>query len=262
MRRRADASSLPLNQGRDIPAKPHMRTTLKKPAAPPAVKRKRATVGRPRKSDGNIVATTRILDAAEELFSKQGFDAVTMRAVAALANVDAALAHYYFDNKRGLFDAVLDRRAGAVFSERMEALDRYEAAKGDAVKVEGAVSAFLLPLLEHARMGDEGWRNYFRLLAHVNNAPGGGGHSEVSYFDPVVHRLIDVIKRALPDAREEDLYWCFHFLTGSLTLTLSRTGRIDRLSGGACRSDDLASIAPRMIEYCTAGFKSVCRHNK
>ena len=228
-------------------------------ASPPAVaKRKRATVGRPRKTDVNVVATKRILDAAEELFSKHGFDAVTMRAVAGLANVDAALAHYYFDTKRGLFEAVLDRRAGVVFAERIAALDRYEAEFGNRVKVEGAVAAFLLPLLEQASKGDEGWRNYFRLLAHVNNAPNGGGPSEKAFFDPVVHRLIDVVKRALPDAHEEDLYWCFHFLTGSLTLALSRTGRIDRLSGGICKSDDLESLAPRMIQYCTAGFKSVC----
>ena len=181
-----------------------------------------------------------------------------MRAVASQANVDAALAHYYFDTKRGLFEAVLDRRAGVVFAERMEALNRYETQWGDKVEVEGAIAAFLLPLLEQANKGDEVWREYFRLIAHVNNAPGGGGPSEKAYFDPVVHKLISVVKRALPDAHEEDLYWCFHFLTGSLTLALSRTGRIDRLSGGICSSDDLESLAPRMIRYCTAGFKSVC----
>jgi hypothetical protein len=80
----------------------------------------------------------------------------------------------------------------------------------------------------------------------------------MSYFDPLVHRMIGLVKRALPDAREEDLFWCFHFLTGSLTLALSRTGRLDRLSGGLCRSDDLASIEPRIVEYCAAGFSSVC----
>ena len=105
-------------------------------AKPPAVKRKRATVGRPRKVDGKAIAADRILDAAEDLFSKRGFDGVTMREVAELANVDAALAHYYFATKQGLFDAVLERRAELVFSERMEAFDTYEAECGDKVTVE------------------------------------------------------------------------------------------------------------------------------
>ena len=223
-----------------------------------APKRKRATVGRPRKSDGSVVAADRILDAAEDLFSKRGFDGVTMREVAELANVDAALAHYYFATKQGLFDAVLERRAELVFSERMEAFDTYEAECGDKVTVEGAVAAFVIPLLERARNGDDGWKNYFRLIALVNNDASHVAQSIMTYFDPLVHRLIAVVKRALPEAGEEELFWCFHFLTGSLTLALSRTGRLDRVSGWRCRSDDLASIEPRMVEYCAAGFRSLC----
>lgn len=220
---------------------------------------KRATVGRPRKSAGTVVTADRILDAAEDLFSKRGFDGVTMREVAELANVDSALAHYYFSTKQGLFDAVLERRAELVFSERMKAFDDYEETVGDDVTVEGAVAAFVLPLLERARLGDAGWKNYFRLIALVNNDASHVALSIMSYFDPLVHRLITLVKRALPGAREEELFWCFHFLTGSLTLALSRTGRLDRVSGGRCLSDDLASIEPRMVAYCAAGFRQLCQ---
>lgn len=237
------------------------KTAADTPEAPKtkAPRRKRATVGRPRKAEGKAIAADKILDAAEDLFSKHGFDGVTMREVAALANVDPALAHYYFSTKQGLFDAVLERRAELVFSERMGAFDVYEAAAASGKgSIEGAVAAFVIPLLERARNGDDGWKNYFRLLALVNNDPNHVAQSVMSYFDPLVHRLIAAVSRALPGAREEDLFWCFHFLTGSLTLALSRTGRLDRVSGGRCRSDDLASIEPRMVEYCAAGFRSVC----
>ncbi len=229
-----------------------------KPAALKAVPPKRAVVGRPRKQNGNAVTADRILDSAEELFSKRGFDGVTIREVATLANVDTALAHYYFTSKQGLFDAVLARRAEQVFSERMEAFDRYEAKHGNHATVEGAVAAFIIPLLERARNGDDGWKNYFRLIALVNNDASHVALSIMSYFDPLVHRLITLVKRALPEAPEEELFWCFHFLTGSLTLALSRTGRLDRVSGGRCKSDDLASIEPRMVEYCAAGFRQLC----
>jgi AcrR family transcriptional regulator len=227
----------------------------KRPAA-----NKRAAVGRPRKNLERADAADRILDAAEDLFSKRGFDGVTIREVTALANVDTALAHYYFSTKQGLFDAVLERRAELVFAERMEAFDRYEAevASGKRATVEGAVAAFLAPLLSKARTGDIGWKNYFRLLSVVNNDPLHVAPSVLMYFDPLVHRLVNALMRALPDAREADLYWCFQFLTGSLTLALSRTGRIDRLSGGLCKSDDLGAIEPRLIDYCAAGFRGVC----
>ncbi|MBL8520091.1 MAG: TetR family transcriptional regulator [Betaproteobacteria bacterium] len=227
---------------------------------PKAAARKppRATVGRPRKEHARPDARNLILDAAEALFSTRGFDGVTIREVTALANVDTALAHYYFTTKQGLFDAVLERRAEEVFAERMAAFDRYEAEAGKHVTIEGAVGAFLSPLLQRARTGGVGWKNYFRLLSVVNNDPMHVAPSVLLYFDPLVHRLVNVLKKALPEASVADLYWCFQFLTGSLTLALSRTGRIDRLSSGLCHSDDLAAIEPRLIEYCASGIRCVC----
>jgi AcrR family transcriptional regulator len=79
--------------------------------------------GRPLK-DGGGDSRVAILDAAEALFSEHGFDAVTMRQAARLAGVDSALLHYYFGDKRGLFDAVFLRRAEILNRQRIEALDR------------------------------------------------------------------------------------------------------------------------------------------
>jgi AcrR family transcriptional regulator len=49
------------------------------------------------------------LDAAHKLFLKHGFDRVTARQIAAAAGTTPAMIHYYFDNKLGLFRAMLDR---------------------------------------------------------------------------------------------------------------------------------------------------------
>ena len=45
----------------------------------------------------------------------------------------------------------------------------------------------------------------------------------------------------------------------SLCLTLARTGRIDKLSGGLCRSEDFAAVKRRMASFMAAGFLSVCK---
>lgn len=201
----------------------------------------------------------RILDVAEQAFSRHGFDGVTLRTVAKAAGVDTALLHYYFDSKKGLFDAVFLRRAEILNQDRMEALDRYEAEAGDKVTVEGAVAAFLNPVLERCANAGPGWRAYFALIGVVNNTPVWGGETMTRYFDPVIHRLISVVRKALPKAREEDLFWSYHMLSGSLTLTLAETGRIDTLSSGLCRSEDIAAVTPRMIAYAAAGFRAVCK---
>jgi hypothetical protein len=36
--------------------------------------------------------------------------------------------------------------------------------------------------------------------------------------------------------------------------TLARTGRIDRLSGGLCHSDDFPAVKKRIAKFMAAGF--------
>lgn len=71
---------------------------------------RRASVKGPGRPAGAVPGQTRekILKAARELFGKQGFLRTTMRAVAAKAGVDAALVHYFFENKENLFSAAVD----------------------------------------------------------------------------------------------------------------------------------------------------------
>lgn len=49
-----------------------------------------------------------ILTSARDLFSEKGYEATSVRAIAAGASVDAALINHYFGSKEGLFRAALE----------------------------------------------------------------------------------------------------------------------------------------------------------
>lgn len=198
-----------------------------------------------------------ILDAAETLFADHGFHGVTVRQVAREARVDPALLHYYFTSKRGLFDAAFLRRAEVLNEERLAALDAYEAEAGADMTVEGCLEAFLRPVMHWWATGGPAWKSYFRLVALANNTPSWGGETMGRYFDPVIQRFIDLLRRVLPDAREEDLYWSWHFVSGALTHGFAETGRIDVLSGGLSRSDDVEAIRRRMAPFMAAGIEAI-----
>lgn len=200
-----------------------------------------------------------ILDAAEDLFSQRGLYGVTLKDVAKQADVHTSLLHYYFEDKKAMFDAVFARRAEVTASRRMKALDDYAAASAGQPTVEGALHAYLDTDLDLYLTGGEGWRNFSALGAQVAMAPKWGAEMFDKHFDPVVLRLIDLLKQALPDCPEEDIFWGFHFVTGALILTLARTGRIDELSGGICKSDDFAAIKARMARFLAFGFEGICR---
>ena len=215
-------------------------------------------VRRTRKAEQRAETLEQIYDAAEELFAQHGLHGVTLKDVAKQVGVHHTLLNYYFSDKKALFDAVFARRAVVTSERRMRALDDYEAAAGDDVTVEGALHAFLDTDLDTYIAGGKGWQNYAKLGAQVSNTPEWGAELMDQHFDPVVLRLVGLLQKALPAAAEEELFWGYHFTTGALMLTLARTGRIDKLSHGLCRSDDFTSIKARMADFMAAGIRKIC----
>ncbi len=208
-------------------------------------------------------AKLRILDAAEERFARNGFHGVSVRDITDAAGVDVALVSYHFGGKRELFAAVFQRRAQTLNAERLALLEqvRRQALPGTPA-IEEIVNAFTFPLLERSARGGPGWKSYFALIAQVNNSPEWGPVLMTEHFDPLVERFIAVLREALPDCDPREIYWGYQFLTGALTLTFAETGRIDKLSGGLCRSSDLDSVHARLARYVAAGFRALCAYAK
>lgn len=199
-----------------------------------------------------------ILDAAEYLFSLNGYHGVTIKDVAKQAETHTSLVHYYFTDKKALLDAVFERRAKISSGSRTAALDAYEQSCGDRPTVEGALRAYLDTDLDIYINGGEGWRNYATVGAQLAVTRWGAEYFD-AHFDPVVLRLINLLKRALPDCEEGKIFWGYHFVMGGLIMTLARTGRLDILSAGAAKSEDFVSAKAYMARFMAGGLISLCR---
>ena len=208
------------------------------------------------KAEQRAESLEQILDAAEYLFSLNGLHGVTLKDVAERVGVHTTLLHYYFQDKGSLFEAVFARRADVTVDRRNQALDRYVAQAEGNLTLEGALHAFIDTDLDLYIERGEPWLHYAAFCARVSNTPEGAALMDV-HFDPVVLKLIGILKRAAPDLPEADIFWGYHFVTGALMNTLARTGRIDRLSGGVCRSDDFAAVKARIAKFMAAGFEAM-----
>src|SRR5579871_5345079 len=105
-----------------------------------------ATLGKP------VSTKDRILDTAERLFARDGFEATSLRAITAEAGVNLAAVNYHFQSKEALVRAVIGRRMGPVNEKRLAMLDACETAAGDGpLPLEGVLEAFVRPVLEIAR---------------------------------------------------------------------------------------------------------------
>lgn len=164
----------------------------------------------------------RLLDAAENVFIDDGYDAMTLRQITADAQANLAAVSYHFGNKNALVHAMLTRRLDGLNAARLDALDRIEAALGEALTCEHILGALFLPALQRARSPETSGPALLRLLgrAYTDPAPFIVGFLSERYSHGA-QRFFAAFQRALPHLPREELGWRLHFFIGSISRNLA-----------------------------------------
>jgi len=77
----------------------------------------------------------KILQTAEKLFARQGFDGARVDEIAKQAGVNKALIYYYFDSKEKILESILDRHMTEIFRQReVDIVELPELSKEDFVE--------------------------------------------------------------------------------------------------------------------------------
>ncbi len=218
--------------------------------------------GMSRREGKSLETQGKILDAAEELFSIHGLYGVTLRDIAAKAAVDTALLHYYFDSKDNIFRAVIGRRGELLVAACNRELDAYEQSAGNDFSLEGVIEAYLRSVFHFNRTGGRGWRNYCALVLRLSNSPDWASDVIAEQFDCIALRLIGLLGKAMPDAKEADLYWAHQMFVRAMMITHAPKGRLERLSNGLCHADDFDTMEPLIVRFSAAGIRGMCTPGK
>ena len=113
---------------------------------PPRTEPKRAVAGSERKSDRT---RERILDAAAEVFSEQGYSA-RLSDIAERAGMKAGSLYYHFDSREDLVAEILHRGIQRSFDHAREAVDAMPAGARAIDRLATAVRAHTLAILERS----------------------------------------------------------------------------------------------------------------
>jgi TetR/AcrR family transcriptional regulator len=130
-------------------------------------------------------AAARILAAAETLFAEQGFNAVSMNAVAERAGVSKANIFHHFSSKKALYLAVLKAACRESFSH----IEQLGSQSGTlAERLGNYASAHLASLLEHEHIS--------RLIQRdlLENGPERGRELVEQVFGQNFHRLVEILR--------------------------------------------------------------------
>jgi len=140
-----------------------------------------------------LSAREEILNAADELFGKVGFDAASTREIAEMSGVNKALIHYHFKTKDALLESVLDR-----YYEKLDRILR------KALEKEGSVRDKFVRLTDVYVDFLNRNRNFSRIVQRESS---GGKHMGRigKNLLPMFRMGTDLIQGAYPETRKGEL---------------------------------------------------------
>ena len=163
----------------------------------------------------------KILDAAEKLFARQGFESTSLRSIIASAGVNLAAIHYHFSGKEVLIQAFIERRFARVNDERLRLLAEYEnRAEGRTPLVEEILDAFLAPMLRVGLLHSGQGRLLMQLAGRLLQASDGMLEKAAgSEFERVAVRFLAAFQKAVPLTKQE-IAWRMNFTIGAAARAL------------------------------------------
>lgn len=199
----------------------------------------------------------RILDAAEVLFVEHGFEATSMRMITSRAGANIAAVNYHFGTKDALIQEVFGRRLTELNRQRLAALDRLQAeANGEPLKPSRIVDAFFGTALALAADTEHGGHTFMRLLGRTYTEPNAFVRQFLAEeYAEVIHRFLDALYGALPDAPREEILWRFHFMMGAMSYAIAGTDAL-QLFAGSFDDADPQRLMPRLMSFLLGGLRA------
>ena len=198
-----------------------------------------------------------ILAAAEELFSTNGFNAVSVRDIAQAAGANPGSVTYHFKTKDGLLLEIYRRHCGPMNHRRAELLAAATRVRDLQDRLEAIVRAYVLPAFSSGSDLAGGGARFTRLRAVMSAEGNEVARKIIAHtFDDISHSFIDAIGDSLPHIPRTEIVWRCHFLLGALYYSLVTPERVSRLSRGEADGSDAASAIEQLVRSTVASLQA------
>ncbi|PID80438.1 hypothetical protein CSB20_07525 [bacterium DOLZORAL124_64_63] len=172
----------------------------------------------------------KLLDAAECLFARRGFDEVSVRELATEAGVNVAAVNYHFQTKENLFREVIARRFVHQRDTTLNALNRYLEKTGSGHGLAPVIHILAEQYLRGS-LGTTGSSAFMMLVArelHTTRT-----HGSMTFFremvQPVFHTFAMAIRSCRPQMSDEDIAFFMASVVGQIHHFIVRWHKIQTL---------------------------------
>ena len=205
-----------------------------------------------------------LLDAAEELFAKEGFHGTSVRSITKRAGAHIASINYHFGSKEELLKEVLERRLIPINQDRLKMLEvslRQAAQEGRPPVILEIVKAFADPLFTRVQASDSivTFSNIVQISLTQHDSTVGALF--LGIMRPVIIAFIEALRLALPGHDKEQLHLKFHFMVGSMLhgmrmLSMARNPAHKKLHSEFAKGLDPEILMDHMYRYIVAGLET------
>lgn len=204
---------------------------------------------------------TRILDAAEHLFARDGFHSTSLRTITCQAQANLAAVNYHFGSKDALLQAVFERRLLPLNQTRQERLEQVVAAaersgiRPDTVTL---LRAFIEPTLAF-RQAESGAKDFIALVGRSLVEPDPTVRDcFIPLVEPLFQQLFNSLRLALPQLPAEVLQVRLQFTLGAMSHTMYMIGRPTMHLAESPQQPTATELVERLIQFVNSGLEAPC----
>ncbi len=201
-----------------------------------------------------------LLRNAAALFSRSGYNAVSLRDVARASGVNVGSLTYHFGSKANLLREVYLRHTQPMNARRLELLGEARRIINPDERLIAILRAYVVPAFISSSEGDGGGAEFTRMRA-VLSAEGNPDAQAIiaDAFDATSRSFIAALSDCIEGAPIDGLVWQSQFLLGALYYALINPERVTRLSNGAVDGSDMEAAVNHIVEASYASFRSLSK---
>lgn len=199
-----------------------------------------------------------LIAAAEALFAEKGFDASTTREIAAKSGDTLGTLSHHFGSKENILIEVVNQRFPKTHELRKSYREAFKKMSGGKSTLENAIASIVMPFMELAICGGEGWRNYTILIAQIIRGPNERHRKIIREIrHDHVQEYLGWMKEVLPHSSEDDIVYDYECVISMMIGTFiefeynPKNGNLSQRE----RDSELTGVALRLMTVLIGGLK-------
>ena len=201
----------------------------------------------------------RLLDAAEELFCAHGFDATSIRDIAASAHCNIASVNYYFGGKDKLYAEVWRRHLQLMRDTRIASIDKVMSQDQAKPRLEDLLRSYANAFIE-PMVGQSSGRRFIKLMAremidrHL---------SQNLFFEEMIIPVMTALQKALvricPALDESEAQLAILSIVGQLMNIVHATTMFEQVDNPQLPKLDLTEAVNHIVKFSAAGIRAMIK---